>query len=67
MSELDEIKARIDIIELIGESVQLRRAGKNYTGFVLFTQYAHPAFYVFPDTGTWHCFSCNEGEIFLLS
>ncbi len=62
MSELDEIKARIDIIELIGESVQLRRAGKNYTGFCPFHPNTRtPAFYVFPDTGTWHCFSCNEG------
>ena len=63
MSSLDEIKARIDIIELISESVQLRRTGKNYTGFCPFHSNTRtPAFVVFPETGTWRCFGqCNEG------
>jgi len=34
MSTIDEIKARIDIVDLVSESVQLRRSGKNYTGFL---------------------------------
>ena len=63
MSSIDEIKARIDIIELVSESVQLRRAGKNYTGFCPFHPNSRtPAFVVFPDSGTWRCFGqCNEG------
>jgi len=62
MSEIDEIKARIDIVELIGETVNLRRAGKNYTGFCPFHPNSRtPAFHVFPESGTWHCFSCHEG------
>ncbi len=63
MSVVDEIKARIDIIDLVSESVQLRRAGKNYTGFCPFHPNSRtPAFVVFPDSGTWRCFGqCNEG------
>jgi DNA primase len=59
----DEIKARIDIAELIGESVRLRRSGKNYTGFCPFHSNVHtPSFAVFPESGTWRCFgACNEG------
>lgn len=63
MSSLDEIKARIDIVDLVSETVQLRRSGKNYTGFCPFHSNTRtPAFVVFPETGTWRCFGqCNEG------
>ncbi|MBE0408258.1 MAG: DNA primase [Anaerolineales bacterium] len=63
MSSLDEIKSRIDIVDLISESVQLRRTGKNYTGFCPFHSNTRtPAFVVFPETGTWRCFGqCNDG------
>src|SRR5512133_1264907 len=63
MSVIDEIKARIDIIDLVSESVQLRRTGKNYTGFCPFHPNSRtPAFVIFPDSGTWRCFGqCNEG------
>lgn len=63
MSVTDEIKARIDIVELVSESVKLRRSGKSYTGFCPFhTNTRTPAFVVFPDSGTWRCFGqCNEG------
>ena len=63
MSVIDEIKARIDIVDIISESVQLRRSGKNYTGFCPFHSNTRtPSFAVFPDTGTWRCFGqCNEG------
>jgi len=64
MSTLDEIKARIDIVDLVSEAgVKLRHAGKNYTGFCPFHDNKHtPAFVVWPETGTWRCFgSCNEG------
>lgn len=63
MSVTDEIKDRIDIVDLISESVELRHSGKNYTGFCPFHHNVNtPAFAVFPDTQTWHCFGeCNEG------
>jgi len=63
MSLIDEIKARLDIVEIIGESVPLRRSGKNYIGFCPFHHNVRtPAFVVFPDTQTWRCFgACNTG------
>jgi DNA primase len=63
MSTIDEIKARIDIVDLVSETVKLRHSGKNYTGFCPFHDNKRtPAFVVFPDTGTWRCFGqCNEG------
>ncbi|MBN1537481.1 MAG: DNA primase [Anaerolineales bacterium] len=63
MSVIDEIKARIDIVDLVSETVQLRHSGKNYTGFCPFHSNTRtPAFAVFPDSGTWRCFGqCNEG------
>ncbi len=63
MSTIDEIKARLDIVDLISETVSLRRSGKNYTGFCPFHSNTRtPAFVVFQETGTWRCFSqCNEG------
>lgn len=63
MSTIDEIKTRIDIVDLVSETVQLRRSGKSYTGFCPFHSNTRtPAFVVFPDSGTWRCFGqCNEG------
>ncbi len=63
MSVVDDIKDRVDIVELIGQSVKLRKTGKNFTGFCPFHPNTRtPAFVVFPDTGNWRCFgACNEG------
>src|SRR5512143_1067261 len=64
MSTIDEIKAKIDIVDLVSEAgVKLRHAGRNYTGFCPFHDNKHtPAFVVWPETGTWRCFGqCNEG------
>jgi DNA primase len=64
MSTTDEIKAKIDIVDLVSEAgVKLRHTGKNYTGFCPFHDNKKtPAFVVWPETGTWRCFgACNEG------
>ena len=63
MTAVDEIKTRLDIVDLVSETVNLRHSGKNYTGFCPFhTNTKTPAFVVFPDTQTWRCFGqCNEG------
>ncbi len=64
MTAIDEIKSKVDIVDLVSEAgVKLRHAGRNYTGFCPFHENKHtPAFVVWPETGTWRCFgACNEG------
>ena len=63
MSSIDDIKAAVDIVELVSETVKLRRSGKSYSGFCPFHPNSRtPAFVVFPESGTWRCFGqCNEG------
>lgn len=63
MTAVDEIKARLDIVDVVSETVNLRHTGKNYTGFCPFhTNTKTPAFVIFPDSQTWRCFGqCNEG------
>ena len=64
MSSIDEIKARIDIVDLASEAgVKLRRSGRTQTGFCPFHSNTRtPAFVIWPETGTWKCFGeCNEG------
>jgi len=64
MSVIDEIKAKVDIVELVSEAgVKLRHAGRNYTGFCPFHDNKHtPSFVVWPESGTWRCFGqCGEG------
>ena len=63
MTVVDDIKSRLDIVDIVSETVQLRHSGKNYTGFCPFHSNTRtPAFVVFPETGTWRCFGqCNEG------
>ncbi|MDP6793394.1 MAG: DNA primase [Anaerolineales bacterium] len=63
MKVTEEIKARVDIVEVIGETVKLRRTGSAYTGFCPFHDNKNtPAFVIWPDSGSWKCFgACNDG------
>ena len=63
MSVVDDIKARLDLVDIVGQTVKLRRTGRNYIGFCPFHSNTRtPAFVVFPETQTWRCFGqCNEG------
>jgi len=67
MAATDDIKQRLDIVALINEhGVQLRKAGRNFTGFCPFHPNSRtPAFYVFPDTQSYYCFGCHaSGDAF---
>ncbi|MBI4491411.1 MAG: DNA primase [Chloroflexi bacterium] len=58
---VEEIKARLDLVELVSPSVPLRRSGRSLKGLCPFHTEKTPSFYVFPESGTWHCFGCGEG------
>lgn len=63
MSVVEEIKSRIDIVDLVGETVKLRKSGRNFIGFCPFHPNTRtPSFVVFPETQGWHCFgACSTG------
>lgn len=62
MSVIDEIKERLDIVEVISPYVPLKKAGRNYKGLCPFHNEKTPSFVVFPDTQGWHCFgACGVG------
>ncbi len=63
MSVVDEIKQKLDIVDIVSESVKLRKSGRSYAGLCPFHSNTRtPAFYVFPETQTWHCFgACGTG------
>ncbi|MFW6126561.1 MAG: DNA primase [Chloroflexota bacterium] len=62
MSTVSEIKQKVDIVDLISESVPLQKAGRNYKGLCPFHSEKHASFFVFPDQQRWHCFgACGTG------
>jgi DNA primase len=58
---VDEVRARADIVEIIGEQLQLRRAGKDFKALCPFHHEKTPSFYVVPSKGIYKCFGCQEG------
>ena len=63
MSVVDEIKQKLDLVDLVSQTVKLRKSGRSYAGLCPFHSNTRtPAFYVFPETQTWHCFgACGMG------
>jgi DNA primase len=57
----EEVRSRLNIEDVVGEYVQLKRAGRNYRGLSPFTGEKTPSFYVSPDKNIWHDFSSNKG------
>jgi DNA primase len=56
-----EVKGKLSIVDVVGEEVQLRKAGTIFKGLCPFHGEKTPSFVVTPARETWHCFGCGEG------
>ncbi len=62
---IERVRLSADIVQIIGEHVQLKRSGASWRGPCPFHQGSKPNFSVTPDKGTYHCFVCHEsGDVF---
>lgn len=57
----EEVRARLNIEDVVAEYVQLKRAGRNFKGLSPFSGEKTPSFFVSPDKHIWHDFSSNKG------
>ena len=58
---LQTVRDRVDLVELVGRYVALKKAGRSYKGLCPFHHEKTPSFTVSPDRGSFHCFGCGEG------
>ncbi len=58
---LDEIRRSVDLVELVGRFVRLKKAGRNWKGLCPFHVEKTPSFTVNPERGIFHCFGCGVG------
>jgi DNA primase len=56
-----EIKSKLPVLDVVGETVALKRAGSAFKGLCPFHAEKTPSFVVSPERETWHCFGCGEG------
>jgi len=58
---IQEVRDRVDIVELIGRHLTLKKSGRNHVGLCPFHSEKTPSFNVNSDRQSYYCFGCNEG------
>lgn len=61
MNPSEEIKSRLDIVEVIREYIQLKSGGANFQALCPFHREKTPSFMISPEKQIWHCFGCGKG------
>ncbi|MFZ3062375.1 MAG: DNA primase [Actinomycetota bacterium] len=59
--DIEAVRERADLVEIISQHVQLKKAGRLFKGLCPFHQEKTPSFFVDPDKQLYHCFACGEG------
>ncbi len=63
--QIDELRSRVDLVQLVSARVSLKKAGKDWKGTCPFHGDKTPSFYVSPEKRFWHCFGCGaSGDAF---